>query len=119
PRGLIGEGFGGRKREKKRLHGSGSSLWKGRSPWPLARKGKRTSRSLLLFLLVVGVLVSITRVVAGGDNVGAAEPAVEIDIGAALGAEGLVLFHRRLAADWAALLGHQTPERLDWLSQLK
>ena len=63
--------------------------------------------------LVVTVL--ITRlVIPGGNDIGAGEPAIEIDIGATLRAERLVFLDRRLAADRAFLFGgHQTPDRLD------
>jgi hypothetical protein len=79
-----------------------------------------TSRAQALLLVVPKVWKGL--IIPGRDDVGAGEPAVEIDIGAALGAEGPIFFHRGLAADWTfagSCLGHQTPERFDWLSQLK
>ena len=68
-------------------------------------------------IALVLVLAIIDRfVIPGGNDVIAGEPAIEVDIGAALGAEGLMIFHRRLAANGAFLLRglrHQTPDRLD------
>ena len=48
----------------------------------------------------------------GGDDVGAGEPAVEVDIGAAGGAEGMELLARGLAADGARARGLELDDGL-------
>ena len=89
--------------------------------------GKLTIRStensdIIVFVAAGDKFIAIIRglIVASGDDVAAGEPAVEVHVSAALGAEGLVGLDGGLAADGAFPgFGHQTPERLDWLSQLK
>src|SRR5688572_16521485 len=71
-------------------------------------------------VLVLGVFG--LRRLLGGDTVAAAEPAMQVDIGAALRAERLIGDLRRLAADRAARrlaigksrdLGHASPNSAD------
>ena len=63
-----------------------------------------------LFVIIGWKRVIVPR----GDDIGAGEPAIEIDIGAAFRAERFEFFYHWLAADRAlAFTCHQTPERLD------
>ena len=92
--------------------------------WPSKlTAGRDQSASDIIVFVVVGdgiVVFAGLFVVAGGDDIGAGQPAVEVDVGAALRAEGLELDHCGLAADRAfAIERHQTPVSVDWLSQLK
>src|SRR5690606_14471843 len=75
-------------------------------------------RGLLLALLRIRERLVVPR----RDDIGTGEPTVEIDVSAALGAERLEFLHCGLAADGAFAkwgFAHHTPDRLDWLSQLK
>jgi hypothetical protein len=61
-----------------------------------------------------GFAVFAWLVVTGGDDIGAGEPTIEVNIGAALGAERLKGLDGRSAADRALSgLRHQTPDKLD------
>ena len=67
----------------------------------------RTGLDIVVFVAARdGIIVVASRlVIPGGDEIGAGQPAVEVNIGAALRAEGFEFLDRRLAADWALLTG--------------
>src|SRR5438067_8760763 len=78
------------------------AVWKSHNP---RRPGTPAWRSCAaLFGLALGVARRVFRRLIGRHPVALLEPAAEIDIGAALRAEGLMPRDRGLVADWAAAL---------------